>query len=71
MPLAAMLKKAGKQAIHMGGVTQILFGIKGKRWEKEKSYGYIKALMNDNWIYPEENERPKSSNKIEGNCYWG
>lgn len=28
MPLAAKLKQAGKKAVHLGGVTQILFGIK-------------------------------------------
>lgn len=38
MPLASMLKEAGKKAIHMGGVTQILFGIKGKRWEEEPAF---------------------------------
>ena len=31
-PLAAKLKAAGKQAFHMGGATQLLFGIKGSRW---------------------------------------
>ena len=71
MPLAAMLKKAGKQAIHMGGVTQILFGIKGKRWEEKKAYEYIKKMMNDYWEYPLESEKPKDSQKVEGNCYWG
>lgn len=71
MPLAAMLKKAGKQAIHLGGITQILFGIKGKRWEEEKAYTYVKDLMNENWVYPAESERPKASQKVEGNCYWG
>ena len=33
MPLASKLKNAGKQAIHLGGATQLLFGIKGYRWE--------------------------------------
>lgn len=71
MPLAGMLKKAGKKAIHLGGVTQILFGIKGKRWEEADEYRYIKELMNENWNYPLESEKPKSAQKIEGNCYWG
>ena len=31
MPLASKLKNAGKQAIHLGGATQLLFGIKGYR----------------------------------------
>lgn len=32
--LAAMLKKAGKKVVHMGGATQLLFGIRGKRWDE-------------------------------------
>lgn len=71
MPLAAMLKKSGKQAIHMGGVTQIMFGVKGKRWEENPAYSYIKELMNEYWEYPLETEKPKQSQKVEGNCYWG
>lgn len=71
MPLAAMLKKSGKQAIHMGGITQILFGIKGKRWEENPAYFYIKEMMNENWVYPLNTERPKQAQKVEGNCYWG
>lgn len=34
-PLASKIKKMGKIAIHCGGVLQLLFGIKGKRWEDE------------------------------------
>ena len=41
MPLAAMLKQAGKQAIHLGGATQLLFGIKGKRWEEIKTIPHL------------------------------
>jgi hypothetical protein len=35
-PLASHAKKMGKIGIHLGGVTQLLFGIKGKRWEEWK-----------------------------------
>lgn len=70
MPLAAKLKKAGKQAIHMGGVTQIFFGIKGKRWEETPVYDYIKQLMNEEWIYPLETEKPKLADSVEQSCYW-
>lgn len=69
MPLAANLKKAGKQAIHLGGATQLLFGIKGKRWEK----GYpskASTHFNENWIYPEDAEKIKGSEKVENSCYW-
>ena len=70
MPLAAMLKKAGKQAIHLGGVTQILFGIKGKRWEEMDDYKYIKELMNDSWVYPNTEDTPTNAKVVEGGCYW-
>lgn len=67
MPLASMLKRSGKQAIHLGGATQILFGIKGARWD---NHPYISKLYNDSWIRPSENERPKNSSGVEGGCYW-
>ena len=34
MPLAAFIKSIGKKAVHLGGSTQILFGIKGERWDE-------------------------------------
>lgn len=67
MPLAAKLKKAGKQAIHLGGVTQILFGIKGKRWVEDDNF---RLEFNKYWIYPADEEKPVGSEKVEDNCYW-
>lgn len=67
MPLAAKLKEAGKQAVHMGGVIQILFGIKGQRWVNNPRAG---ITFNDAWVYPKESERPKNSKVVENNCYW-
>ena len=71
-PLAAKIKKDGKQAIHLGGVTQILFGIMGKRWDGSMNNwcNYIKVLENDSWTRPNEKERPSGADKIEGGCYW-
>lgn len=66
-PLAARLKAAGKQAIHMGGVTQILFGIKGRRWVDNPRCG---VKFNDAWIYPKESETPSNCNVVENHCYW-
>ena len=67
LPLAAKLKKAGKQAIHMGGVTQILFGIKGRRWLDNPRTGIV---FNDAWTFPRESETPKNCNVVENHCYW-
>lgn len=69
MPLAAMLKKAGKQAIHLGGATQLLFGIKGRRWE-ENYPSKIATCFNDNWTYPLDTEKPRNGSTVEKGCYW-
>ena len=62
-------KKLGKKAVHMGGATQILFGIAGKRWDLE--YPNIRDnYYNEYWVRPSENEKPKGSAKVEGGCYW-
>ena len=66
-PLAAKIKQAGKQAIHMGGVTQILFGIKGRRWLDNPRAG---ITFNDAWVFPKESETPKNCNVVENHCYW-
>lgn len=67
LPLACMLKEAGKSAIHMGGATQLLFGIKGKRWD---NHPIISKLYNEYWVRPSEEETPNRANEVEGACYW-
>lgn len=66
-PLAAALKQNGKQAIHLGGATQLLFGIKGKRWDDNPR---INRLYNDTWVRPSDSERPKNQDSVENGCYW-
>jgi hypothetical protein len=66
-PLAAHVKRMGKKAIHMGGATQLLFGIKGKRWDKHPRIG---ALFNEYWVRPAPEDVPQQANKVEGGCYW-
>ena len=66
-PLAAYVKSLGKQAIHLGGATQLLFGIKGKRWEEDKD---VNIYFNEFWIRPSDEETPKNKNTIENGCYW-
>jgi len=65
MPLAAYVKSLGKQAIHMGGATQILFGIKGKRWDVSP---FFNTLYNEHWVRP--SEIPLNFDKVEGGSYW-
>lgn len=69
MPLAAKLKQAGKQAIHLGGATQLLFGIKGRRWE-ENYPSKIATCFNADWTYPLDSEKPKNGGTVEMGCYW-
>ena len=68
MPLANFVKmKMGKVAVHMCGATQILFGIKGKRWYDVPK---IKTMFNEYWINPSATERPAGAEKVEGGSYW-
>ena len=66
-PLAARIKAAGRQAIHMGGATQLLFGIKGRRWDE---YPLISRLYKESWVRPDEKEKPMQAEKVEEGCYW-
>lgn len=67
IPLAAHVKKIGKQAIHMAGNLQILFGIRGRRWDKFPEY--VK-YFNEYWVYPSEHETPINKGSVEGGSYW-
>lgn len=76
-PLAAHSKRTGHQAIHLGGVLQLLFGIKGNRWESSEQCVYwgmpldtYTKLFNDNWVKPDIKEIPENSQNVEGACYW-
>jgi len=67
LPICVLLKKAGIVAIHTGGATQILFGIKGRRWE---THNVISGFFNDAWVVPSLDEIPSGAAAVEGGCYW-
>lgn len=67
IPLAQVVKQKGKKAIQMAGATQILFGIKGKRWDDHE---VISKLYNENWVRPLPSETPTGATAVEGGCYW-
>ena len=67
LPLAVRLKGMGKIAIHVAGATQVLFGIKGKRWD---NHPIISKMYNEHWVRPSESERPVGFQMVEGGCYW-
>lgn len=68
MPLAAYVKQLGKQAVHLAGWTQMLFGVYGKRWLDDQPE--FSRFINDSWIRPRKDETPKSADRVEGGCYW-
>jgi hypothetical protein len=67
LPLGSMIKDIGRQAILLGGATQILFGIKGNRWE---NHPVISKLFNEYWTRPIPEEHFGNYKKMENACYW-
>lgn len=65
LPLAAFVKRLGKKAIHLGGATQLLFGISGQRWDEGNQHFY-----NEHWVRPLESEKPKRADLVESAAYW-
>lgn len=66
LPLAADIKKAGKQAIKLCGFLPCLFGVAGQRHIDD---GWISKYGTDAWIRPVE-KPPVYYKKIENGCYW-
>ena len=67
LPICFELKKRGISAIHTGGGTQLIFGIKGRRW---LNHGVIAGFFNDSWVSPAVLEVPSNAERIEGGCYF-
>lgn len=71
--LAAHCKRMGHKAVHLGGALQLLFGIKGKRWE-DPTYGFngtsYLSFFTPHWVRPSAEETPAKSANIENGCYW-
>jgi hypothetical protein len=67
LPLVVFCKQLGKQAIHLGGALQILFGIKGNRWLNKP---HINCFFNEHWVRPSGDEVPENYMINENGCYW-
>ena len=67
LPLSAYIKSLGKQVIQMAGSTQLLFGIKGNRWD---AHPIISQLYNEHWVRPSIIETPPQAERVEGGSYW-
>lgn len=68
MIIAGRLKVRGISAIVLGGASQVLFGIKGRRWA---THPIISHFWNDAWVWPSSTEIPEAAVFVEGGCYWG
>jgi len=66
-PLAAHAKRMGKKAIHLGGPTQMLFGVKGKRWIENENF---EDIINAFFVFPTDSDKIKNASKVEAGCYW-
>ena len=65
LPLAAHVKRLGKKGVHLGGPTQILFGIKGGRWD---AMPFFQQLYNEHWVRPAPQEVPPKIDRVK--AYW-
>jgi hypothetical protein len=63
LPLVAHAKKLGKKGIHLGGSLQLLFGIKGGRFDQD-------GIYNESWTRPLPSEVPSNFKKMEQGAYW-
>ena len=62
-PLGAYAKELGKKALHIGGMLQLYFGIRGKYYDQ---FNY----HNEYWTRPLEEEKPQGFKKVEAGRYW-
>lgn len=70
IPLVVEARRLGKIGVHMGGGTQIWFGVFGGRW---KDHSWIAQCWNDSWTYVLPSERPPEDRiaKVPGvDQYW-
>ncbi len=65
---AVQVRRLGKIRVNGGGDTQLLFGIKGKRWDDNPDIS--DKLYNEHWVRPSRNETPTNRKFIEDGCYW-
>jgi len=68
MSIAAHIKRMGKKVVHMGGITQLMFGIKGGRWDQWPQFS--EQLYNDAWIRPLPEDCPLNYETVENGAYW-
>lgn len=69
VPLASSIKRMGKKSIVLGGMMQLMFGIKGARWEESRPD--IVAMYNEHWVRATGGYVVKDAkNMVDGPAYW-
>ncbi|WP_298637083.1 hypothetical protein [uncultured Umboniibacter sp.] len=66
LSIAAFIKELGKVALHIGGLTQLIFGVTGARWDDA---GWMNAVDKRGWIRPTMNEDNKHAFNIAKGVY--
>ena len=67
LPITAKCVETGRIGIHMGGTTQIQFGIWGRRWDHDPA---LQRFKNEHWVSPLPEETPTRSQLQDNNSYW-
>lgn len=67
LPLAIHAKRLGRQGIALGGATQMLFGVRGRRWD---NFSFFRDAVNEAWTRAEGDEVPPQKTKVESGAYW-
>ena len=68
MSIAAFIKRElRRKAVHLGGASQLFFGIKGHRWKTVPRYA---KLFNEHWTHPLASDTIENRKTIEGGAYW-
>jgi hypothetical protein len=67
LPICNQIKKMSKPVIHVGGGLQIMFGIKGNRWDNMPA---VNKYYNQYWKRPYDTEKTRNHSVVEGSTYW-
>lgn len=66
LPISHFISSQGRKAIHMGGTTQLLFGIRGNRWDSGHA---VSRFIDESWVSVSELDKFPGLNQIEGGSY--
>lgn len=68
IPLQHYIKELGKSSVYIGGGLQLMFGIKGRRWD---NHPYISKLYNEQWVRPSDSEKVINMEQVDQFApYW-